>query len=238
MSELATSTRALACGVTESGKSYLLRRLFVDRWPRLLVLDPLGEYSARDTAPLGSKFYEASTLQELRRALALAVRQGHRWRVVARLAPAELEPVGRLLVPETFDRSHCFAAHVGGLAVVCEEMDVLAPTNAPAWVESLLRRGRHVGVSVFAASQRPHGISPIVRSMVGFIVCTSMHEPRDLAWMEQVLPPPAFAELERLAWQWSIITDTRTRRWWLLDRALTVRRFGDGRHALEGARAL
>jgi hypothetical protein len=225
----ASSARVLACGVTESGKSYLLRRLFVNRWPRALVLDPLGEYSGKDDMQLGAKFYEASTLPELRRALAAAVRQGHRWRVVARIAPGELEPVGRLLVPETFDRAQCFAAYVGGLAVVCEEMDVLAPTNAPPWVEAMLRRGRHVGVSFFGASQRPHGISPIVRAMAGYLICCTTHEPRDMRYLEEVLPAPAFLELERLPWQWSLLVDTRARRWWLLDRALVVQRFGDGR---------
>jgi hypothetical protein len=209
--------------MTESGKDYLLRRLFLDRYPRALILDPLGEWP-RDRGDW--RTYRVQAAGELRPTLARAVRDGSRWRVYAALGGDAGPELARILVPEVLGVGSAFPLHVGGMALYSPELDQLAPTSAPPEVVGLWRRGRHVGLSIFGASQRPHGIGRIVTAMSGWLVITKTIEPRDLAYLRGFIPAPAHAEVVALPWRWAVLVDTRGGRWWVLDDAQKTVRSG------------
>lgn len=216
------SVRVLACGMTESGKDYLLRRLFLDRYPRALVLDPLNEWPAERGR---ARVYRVRQVGELRGALARAAREGPRWRIFASLGPAAAPEVAQCLVPEVIRAGGAYPLHVRGMALYCGELDLFAPTSAPDAVAGLWRRGRHVGLSIFGASQRPHGIGRIITSMCGWLLVTKTTEPRDLAYLRSFVPAGAYREIEALPWRWAVLVDTRGARWFVLnDRQQIVRR--------------
>jgi len=226
------SVRVLACGMTESGKDFLLRRLFLDRYPRALILDPLNEWP-QERADFG-RIYRVQRAQDLRPTLARAVRDGARWRIYAALGAGAAPDLARCLVPEVLRPIGAFPLHVGGMALYAGELDLFAPTTAGEEVVGLWRRGRHVGLSIFAASQRPHGISRIVTSMSGWLLITKTIEPRDLAYLRGFIPPGAHAEVLTLPWLWAVLVDTRAGRWYVLDDKQRRAREGGGENGPPG----
>jgi hypothetical protein len=218
------SVRVVACGMTESGKDYWLKRLYLERCPRALMLDPLGEYIADKR--VGFRVYEAESLADVRRALARAAKEGPRWRVVARIDAQHSAAVARLLVPPVIRAGGAFPQHVGGMGLYCSELDLFAPTAADPDVVGLWRRGRHVGLSIYGASQRPHGISRMVTAMSGWLVVCQTHEPKDVAYLGECLPSDAMEEVNRLEWQAVFIWRRQTSSWVILDRAGKVLKSG------------
>jgi hypothetical protein len=216
------TARVVACGVTESGKGFLLRKLFLSRCPRALILDPLGEHLDRSAREPGYKYYQANTVDEVRRQLRAAVQAGDRWRVVAPLPPKDAPQVAQLLLPNVVIGHNAFPWHVGGMALVCEELDTIAPTNPDPAIESLWRRGRHVGLTVLGATQRPHRVARIITAMSSHLVICATHEPADVEYFERVLPADAMRHVRALPWQWAVIWDNRGRRWFLLDRSQKI----------------
>ncbi len=217
------SVRVVACGMTESGKDYLLRRLFLDKYPRALILDPLNEWPRN----YGDwRVYRVRQVEELRPTLARAVREGSRWRIYAALGERSAVELATCLVPEVIGPAGAFPLHVGGMALYSPELDLFAPTSAPDEVVGLWRRGRHVGLSIFGASQRPHGISRIVTSMSGWLMITRTNEPRDLAYLRSFIPGEAYAQVLTLPWLAAVVVDTRRARWYVLDKDQQITKTG------------
>lgn len=208
------SVRVFACGMTESGKGYWLRRLFLARVPRLVVLDPLGEYADPKIFE-GRRVYRADSVEEVRKSLGLAVRNGSRWVVVSQLPPEQFAALGSVFVPATVSRPP-FAALVGGVGLVCEELDLVAPSNPTPEVRGIWSRSRHVGLSIFGATQRPHGVSPIIRSQSRFHVICRQDEPADVDYLQKYLPAAAGARVPSIPWRGCLVYDKQTGAWSLL----------------------
>lgn len=222
------TARVVACGVSESGKGFLLRKLFLSRCARALIFDPLGEHE-KDREP-GFKYFTAYTADDVKRALVRAAQSGPRWRVVAPLSPKDAPLVARMLLPEVVVGHNAFPHHVGGMAIVCEELDTIAPTNADPAIESLWRRGRHVSLTVLGATQRPHRVSRIITSQSTHLLICQTHEPADMDYFKSFLPDDARREIEALPWRWSVLWDNRARCWYLLDlNQKIIRRGGTAR---------
>lgn len=217
MADPAATVRVVACGVTESGKGFLLRKLFLSRCPRALILDPLGEHLEAGAKPDGFKYFTAYSLDQVKAALRQAVKSGPRWRVIAPLPAADAPAVARLLLPAVVVGHNAFPFHAGGVALVCEELDTIAPTNPDPAIESLWRRGRHVRLSVLGATQRPHRVARIITAMSSHLVICATHEPADVEYFERILPADAMRAVRSLPWQWAVLYDVRGRRWFLLD---------------------
>ena len=216
------TARVVACGVTESGKGFLLRKLFLSRCPRALILDPLGEHLPAAARADGFRYFTAYTVEDVKRALRQAVQSGPRWRVIAPLPPADAPAIARILLPQVIVGNNAFPFHVGGMALVCEELDTIAPTNPDPAVESLWRRGRHVRLTVLGATQRPHRVARIITAMSSHLVICATHEPADVEYFERILPADAMRAVRSLPWQWAVLYDVRARRWFLLDRSQRI----------------
>lgn len=215
------TVRVFACGMTESGKDFLLNRLFLERAGRVLILDPLGEH-IHAKAPNGGPVWRADSVAELRRALVAAARAGPRWRIVAQVAHSTAPEIAALLVPPVIRRAGAYPQHVGGMALHCSELDLYAPTNADDSITGLWRRGRHVGLSIFAATQRPHGVSRAVTGMSSWVLVTRTQEPRDLRYLADFIPPNAYREVVALPWYHAVLVDKKTGAWFLLDKSQRV----------------
>lgn len=175
---MGATERVFACGVTESGKTEFLIRRFLPRVSRLLVVDQTGEWAEREPHAPYAFGYE-DTVRQLG---ALSTRD--RWRLIASLEQDEMiELTERLLVPIPNPRTGLPAA-IGGMGILLDEVDVLCPAGrAPVPLTHLWRRGRHVGLSVYAATQRPANVSKEATAMCRYIAVLRTSEANDVDYL-------------------------------------------------------
>lgn len=174
-------------GRTGSGKTRLISRVLGPRHPRRITIDVTGECEKLYPAA-----YFATGYSETLRALEVWAREGHtRWHMVSVLEPEETALLMAELVPVYAPGKSAMAADLGGVCVECSEIDVYLPVSGArsavsgAWTTALAR-GRHVGCSVIAATQRPHQVARIVTSQASRVIAFATHEPRDLRFLAQV----------------------------------------------------
>jgi hypothetical protein len=205
------SARYFVSGSTGSGKTHALRRLVLPRLQRVVLVDFVGEWERR-RRELPGRVVVTTSLDETRAALRKVAGLG-RWSVVAQLAPDEFPTLARWLVPTQFaDSSPVFVRAVGGCALLCDELDLIAYHAAPPEVLALWRRGRHVGLTICAATQAPSGVHPLVRGMSRYLVLCQMHEANSIKYFAGVLPPDVVARLQSLPPREVLVFDTHTRR--------------------------
>jgi hypothetical protein len=132
----------LVAGATGSGKTAWAMQQ-IGRAPRLLVWDAMGEWARR------ARLTAVADLDELGALVADDLMATGRFRV------AYAGPVTRAHF-ETFCRIAWVYLRAAPGALVVEELaDVTTPGKAPpAWGE-IVRKGRHVGATVYALTQRP-----------------------------------------------------------------------------------
>lgn len=214
MSAPVPSTRAVAMGITGSGKTTILRSLFVDPAPRVIALDVTGEWEGLPGFP-----HVARSLDGLLRALEHFGRErARRWHIAAQLGDDETQELARLLVPEMAPRTGLAAAW-NGLALAVDEADTFAPQSAESHVRALWKRGRHAGLSIYAATQRASSCHRDVTSQSRWLVVTQTHEPRDLAYLRSLLPAAAYQAVEQLPRYHAVLFDALHRRAYELDPA-------------------
>jgi hypothetical protein len=143
-----------ACGAPGSGKSYAIKAELERRDPpRLIVIDPDGEY-VNDGGVLHDSLSDvlkatgyATFRTRLRPSFERRVAE-HQFDIVCRLVRWHADPQpGQALPPA-----------VGPVVFVVDELaDYVGPSfrDAPESWQWLIRRGRKYGVSLLAASQRP-----------------------------------------------------------------------------------
>lgn len=175
------------CGKTGSGKTHLLAKRLGPRHRRRITIDLVGE--GRKLYP---QAYQAIGLRAVYRALRSWVgKEITGWHMIAVLTNEEVGALMWKLCPIFDGRTDSLAALLGGVCVETYEIDVLMPVNgsgketAKAF-KNAFARGRHVGLSLLAATQRPAQCDRIVTSQSNAIISFHMHEPRDLAWLRDV----------------------------------------------------
>ena len=206
------SLRATVAGASSSGKSTLLRNLFIARHPRTIVLAHTAEWGEPHALSIG----------ELRRELR-KVAGRELWRLVASLELAELEELAELLAPRDLTRRP-LAAALGGCALAVDELADVAGRGAPDAIAALWRRGRHAGLSIFGATQRPAEVIRTVTANSTWLAVCQTHEPADLDYWRKLLPAPVFAEIGQLPQYGALLWHTADRRGAVLDRDLKLLR--------------
>ncbi|GMV11563.1 MAG: hypothetical protein AMXMBFR55_32970 [Gemmatimonadota bacterium] len=215
------STRVFVSGATGSGKSHFIRARIMPRVPRAVYVDFVGEWERR-RAELRGRVALAYSVHDARTRLAelAGVRE---WSLIVQIDPSEFAEMARLLVPPRFtDATPVYARAVGGVALVCDELDLLAPHNAPPDVLALWRRGRHVGLSIYAATQMPSAVHPTVRGMSRYLVLCQMHEVNAINYFRATVPPNVLDRLTGLPPHEAIVFDAHTRRAWHLNKRARV----------------
>lgn len=186
-----------AFGMRGSGKSHLLGEL-ARHFPRRLVLDFLGEHEGRIP---GARY--AWNLGETVDALRAAHRSGTRWTVVSGMDEKDVPALAAALTPSGRLSRAGFSRAVGGMVLECGEIDLIAPNNSgiAQEVKSWWKRGRHHWLSLLTATQRAAETHRIITAMSDAIVSFRQHEPRDIAYLADVMAAPGVdvaAELVRL----------------------------------------
>lgn len=167
-------------GATGSGKGVSVREHLTQSNPsRLLVWDPLNEYG--DFAP------RVPTLQ----ALALGAKaKGFRMSY----SPGEDLPSYR----EKFAMFCRIAFAAGACTVLVEELaDVTSPSFAPIEWKRLTTKGRHKGLRLIAASQRPAQVDKQFLGGCTYIRCFTLRYPQDRQAMAGAMSVP-LAQIEAL----------------------------------------
>jgi hypothetical protein len=164
-----------------AGKTEYIKRVWLAKIPRLVIVDQTGEWRELAEQNGGVADGVDAVLAAIR---ANASKQ--RWRIVALLDKGQLEELAKILLPQgKIDR--CPSRLLGGMALFLDEVDQVAPTNGSDSIRSLFRRGRHAGLTIISASQRPGNVSKEVTSQSEFIAVLALHEANDVAYLEDVL---------------------------------------------------
>lgn len=186
--------RVMATGRTQSGKTEWIWRRYLRRLPRLLLVDTIGEWVTKRRESLGPAARHTVGVDETIQAMH-DVAEHDQWRIVADLEREELIEVADVLAPRRIERSPVPA--LGGIGIYLDEVDLLVPLG-DSRLGGFWRRGRHVDLSVFAATQRPSSVNKEVSAMVDVYGLLPLDEVRDVAYLRQRFGRAA-AE-EGLAW--------------------------------------
>jgi len=184
--------RVFLAGNSGSGKTTLANRLYLEKAPRVLILDLTGEWRDRVDATVDSV---ADAAREVRARAASG-----RWRIALSLDPDDMEALVHWLVPvPRLQQSPIIA--VKGAVLLVDEVDLLAPQGtASRPIRTLYRRSRHVGLSVISTTQRPANVSREVSAQSTHAIALALSEPRDRDYMAKLMRwgPRDLASLE--AW--------------------------------------
>lgn len=186
------SLRGVVFGRSGSGKTEYVKRVWLSKIPRLIIVDQIGEWRQLGDENGGVADGVEELLEQLRQKAPL-----QRWRIVALLDKPKLEELAYRLLPQGKIDS-CVPRKLGGMALFLDEVDQVAPVNGSDAIRSLFRRGRHAGLTIVSASQRPGNVSKEVTSQCDFIAVLSLHETNDVAYLESVLG--AKTATEALEW--------------------------------------
>jgi hypothetical protein len=188
---------AIVVGRTGSGKTRLIAELLGPDHERRITIDATGECRA-----LYPNAYHVHGLADAYSAMQLWIeRKITVWHLVAALQP---DDVGRLvtrLCPVYDGRTGAIATALGGVSLECYELDAYMPVSGAgseltgAW-RNAFARGRHVGLSILGATQRPHQINRMATAQAHQVITFAMHEPNDMRWLRDV-GGERFAKLAR-----------------------------------------
>lgn len=172
--------RVIATGRTLSGKTEWIWRRYLRRVPRLLIVDTIGEWAASRAASIAGAHFTVGVEETLDCIATIA--PDDTWRIVADLEREELVELADVLAPRRIEASPVPA--LGGMAIYLDEVDLLVPLG-DARLGGLWRRGRHVGLSVYAATQRPSSVNKEVSAMVDVYGVLPLDEVRDVQYLRQ-----------------------------------------------------
>ena len=200
-------------GRTGTGKSKLLYDLFVSRAPRVLSLDPNDEVSERNPDAIVARGY-AQTLAALR-----ACAPYPQWHIAAVVEEEHFDDLVNLLIPPMMAEERTgYARAVGGMALECGELDVLAPVHsASRTVTGMWRRARHNRLSIFAGTQRTNECARVCSSQAHHIIAFAQNEPNDIDYLAKAISRPAAEMIGRLPLHWCVWFERATGRVYLMD---------------------
>ncbi len=180
-------------GASGSGKSSLMKLELLAVAPaRLLVWDPKREYGAI-APPVPGDRNAPSSLEELTR----KIFAGGAFRLSFR------PMLERKKMRAQFNLFCLAAERAGNCFVVVDELaDVTEPGWAPEGWERLTRQGRHAGITIRGASQRPAEIDKSFLGNASRVACFRMNAEGDVALLAKILgkDPREVRELKPLEW--------------------------------------
>lgn len=172
--------RVFIVGVSGSGKSTAAWRLYLERFPRRILIDQTGEWEERADIVV----YDT---QEFSWALRKYAPLG-RWTICFPVLDDTdfTELVDYLIpVPDT-ESSPVRLMH--GAVILVDEIDLIAPPRtSKREVRTLMRRSRHAGLSVVTCTQRPESVSREVSAQSDHILCMHLVEPDAFDYMGKIM---------------------------------------------------
>lgn len=184
-------------GATGSGKTRLLARVLGPRHRRRITFDTVGE--CEDLYPLAHRAFGLSRVYSALERWAEAGLED--WHLIAILSREEIGELVWKLNPIYDGTTRGLAQMWGGVCLESFEVDVLMPVNddgssTRAAMFNAFARGRHSGLSLLCATQRPAQCGRMVTSQSQYIITFNMSEPGDVRWLEKA-GGRAFADTAR-----------------------------------------
>jgi hypothetical protein len=165
-----------------SGKSTTLVKHIAPQFPRVLMPDWTGE--GREHYPGAVEVVGVSdTLDAMQNAYKEGLTE---WRFIVLCDPSEVADLCGALVPKYDGKTTPLSAMLGGVAVECHEMHLIAPVSGAgrsAEIMDVMARSRHARLSWLCAGRRPAELSRFLTSQLDGLYSARMHEPRDLKWL-------------------------------------------------------
>lgn len=206
------TARVSMFGMSESGKAVVLWNRFVSLHKRVLVVDALGEWTEKPV-----KGERVDGLNETLWAIDHSVRTGGQFRIFANLNEEEVSKLARILIPDkAYENSPVIA--MGGLALYLPEVDMQIEPHTYDRVRDLWRRGRHVGLSVYADTQSLSSCSKEVIKNVHILGMTATTHDNDLDVLAKQIRDDATFQR---AYNWTL-KPYHCALWWPTKRALTL----------------
>jgi DNA helicase HerA-like ATPase len=189
----------LITGKTGSGKSTLFRKMLADK-KRLIIFDTISEY--QELAPPFPALH-ISSLHILYDCLA---KNHHKnFRIVFDPEDPEqsiaLNDGNQITVFE--EACKLVYTHLDNLIIGIEEIsNFMTGTKVPEYLRKIVRFGRHSSISIYATTQRPADVHPLIRAQMTKLISFKQHEPRDIDWLRQVIgeQAPSLKDLEQFSW--------------------------------------
>ncbi len=174
------TVRAFIAGVSGSGKSTAAWRIYLERFPRRILIDQTGEWSERADVVV----YDTP---EFSWALRKYAPTG-RWTIsYPIMGDEDFASLVDYLIPVP-DTESSPVRMVGGAVILVDEVDLIAPPRtSKREVRTLMRRSRHAGLSVVSCTQRPESVSREVSAQSQHILCLQLVEPDAYDYMGKVM---------------------------------------------------
>ncbi len=174
----------LVTGKTGSGKSTLMRKMLADK-RRLIILDMISEYQDL-RPPFPALFiHDIGKLYDY-----LADHHDKDFRII--FDPEDPEQILDLADGSkiTVFEEVCKLVynHLNNVILAVEEMaNLMQGSRAPEYLRKITRFGRHSSISLWATTQRPADIHPVIRAQITRFISFRQHEPRDIDWIRQII---------------------------------------------------
>lgn len=161
-------------GATGSGKGVAIREHIKAGKPaRLMIFDPMHEY--------GDLAKPVQTVAQV-----IAAMRGKAWRIAWQ--PGDSTDYESKAFKAQFDLFCKAAFTAGDCWMLAEELELVTrPTWAPPAWRNCTKRGRHVGLTVLGASQRPADCDKAFLSSCTYVRCHALREHGDRQRMAQTL---------------------------------------------------
>lgn len=213
VSEARESLLVFSAGPPGSGKNHTLHKLFTQRTPRVLSLDFTAEVAERNPKAI-TVYGLGATVDRLRRVTDAP------WQIAAVIAPPEVPELFRLLAPPLrAEGQKLFGRALGGIAIECGELDLMAPNGRTSEeVAGAYRRCRHYGLSFYGATQRPASCDRLTTATAQALIATGTDETIDVKWWSDRLSPAVASIIEGLPRFHVVYYDKRQRRVFHLDK--------------------
>jgi len=212
-------------GRTGCGKTQLIAKRLGPRHARRITLDSTGECEE-----LYPRAFRAFGLTQVLDALeSWHAADLRAWHLIATLTHEEVGKLVRVLAPPYDGQSPSLSLGLGGVCLEMFEVDMYVPNSGSgndtgrALLHAIVR-GRHVGLSILGATQRPSQCHRSLTSQSHYVVSFAVHEPRDKKWLQEV-GGDRFAEIAagELGEYESVWLNTRTGEITVRDRRYVVR---------------
>lgn len=189
----------LITGKTGSGKSTLFRKMLSDT-KRLIIFDTISEYQELAPPFPAARIKSLHLLYEC-----LAKNHQKNFRIV--FDPEDPEQVITLNNGNqiTIFEEACklIYTHLDDVIVGIEEIsNFMTGTKVPEYLRKIVRFGRHSSISIYATTQRPADVHPLIRAQMTKLISFKQHEPRDIDWLKQVIGESALElkDLKQFTW--------------------------------------
>lgn len=192
---------AFACGMKGSGKSFWLREQFVVKQPRVIHIDPNGDYIDDKNVLIVAGYDGLLTALD-----AFAAANQREWRVAVALDdPDDVAALFDLLAPRADFGRGSLARAFGGVAVECGECDQPCPNGRTApEIQNGWRSGRHFQLNLYMGTQRPAACDRLLTAQADVVAIFAMDEPIDLDWAAKKFGRPARDVIAQLPDHWHV----------------------------------